>query len=104
VGFSDFEAPKIVESQALFLGTAEHLPKMVRKNQIDIVIMSLDTSSSSALRPLVIALIRPFIMSQTTHVHGSKDAFPGNLKRTSLAVVKIKNEVISFSALKKLRK
>ena len=49
VGFSDFEAPKDVELQAPFLGTAEHLPKIVRENQIDIVIMSLDTSSLSAL-------------------------------------------------------
>jgi exopolysaccharide biosynthesis polyprenyl glycosylphosphotransferase len=58
VGFSDFEAPKDIKLQAPFLGTAEHLPKIVRENQIDIVIMSLDTSSLSALRPLVMELIK----------------------------------------------
>jgi hypothetical protein len=89
VGFSDFEAPKIVESQAPFLGTAEHLPKIVRRKP--------DRYSYYVARHVQ-------LISAASIGHGSKDPFPGNLKRTSLSVVKMKNEVISFSALKKLRK
>lgn len=57
-GFSDFKAPDNSDNQTPFLGTAEFLPEIVRQNEIEIVIMSLDQTSLSSIRPLVIELIR----------------------------------------------
>ena len=57
-GFSDFKAPDNSDDQSPFLGTAEFLPEIVRQNAIEIVVMSLDQTSLSSIRPLVIQLIQ----------------------------------------------
>lgn len=58
VGFADFKLPDNSDNQTPFLGTAEFLPEIVRQNSIEIVIMSLDQTSLSSIRPLVIELIQ----------------------------------------------
>ncbi len=57
VGFSDFEQPDLELSDAPFLGVAGDLPEIVRKHNVDIVIISLDQMGLAQARPLVNQLI-----------------------------------------------
>ncbi len=58
VGFSDFAEPDEAPTDAPFLGTADILPDIIKKNKIDIVIVSLDQTSLSCVSQLVTELIR----------------------------------------------